>query len=129
MIDAIKAMLKGIDQTEIESPDGWWETSEGARFGAKKLQYIIGLLEQAEKQKPVACVQDLDEVKRKHFVYEKGMDWKDPLYTAPQRRTWFGLTRDEVSEIWTRIEREGDVMHEVQKFALAIENKLKEKNT
>jgi hypothetical protein len=32
---------------------------------------------------PVACVQDLDEVKRKHLVYEKGMDWKDPLYTTP----------------------------------------------
>ena len=34
-------------------------------------------------QEPVACVQDLDEVKRKHLVYEKGMDWKDPLYTTP----------------------------------------------
>jgi len=37
----------------------------------------------APVQKPVACVQDLDEVKRKHLVYEKGMDWKDPLYTTP----------------------------------------------
>ena len=35
------------------------------------------------EQEPVACVQDLDEVKRKHLVYEKGMDWKDPLYTTP----------------------------------------------
>ena len=34
-------------------------------------------------QEPVACVQDLDEVKRKHLVYENGMDWKDPLYTTP----------------------------------------------
>ena len=38
-------------------------------------------------QEPVACVQDLDEVKRKHLVYEKGMDWKDPLYTTPPPRT------------------------------------------
>jgi hypothetical protein len=39
---------------------------------------------------PVACVQDLDEVKRKHLVYEKGMDWKDPLYTTPPaaQRQW-----------------------------------------
>jgi hypothetical protein len=37
----------------------------------------------APVQESVACVQDLDEVKRKHLVYEKGMDWKDPLYTIP----------------------------------------------
>ena len=37
-------------------------------------------------QEPVARVQDLDEVKRKHLVYEKGMDWKDFLYTAPPQR-------------------------------------------
>jgi hypothetical protein len=37
----------------------------------------------APVQEPVACVQDLDEVKRKHLVYKKGMDWKDPLYTTP----------------------------------------------
>lgn len=49
-----------------------------------------------------------------------------PMY--PQRE-WQGLTRDEVSQIWSIIESEGDVMHEVQKFARAIEAKLKEKNT
>lgn len=41
-------------------------------------------LEQQPAGEPVACIQDLDEVKRKHLVYEKGMDWKDPLYTHPQ---------------------------------------------
>ena len=46
MIEAIKVVLKGIDQTELESPDGWWETSAGAEFGAKKLKYILGLLAQ-----------------------------------------------------------------------------------
>ena len=46
-------------------------------------------------QEPVACVQDLDEVKRKHLVYEKGMDWKDPLYTAPPQRPWVGLTDED----------------------------------
>ena len=44
------------------------------------------------EQEPVACVQDLDEVKRKHLVYEKGMDWKDPLYTTPPQRK--PLTRE-----------------------------------
>ena len=52
MIEAIKVVLKGIDQTELESPDGWWETSAGAEFGAKKLKYILGLLAQPAQQEP-----------------------------------------------------------------------------
>jgi hypothetical protein len=34
------ALLNGIDQTETESPDGWWETSTGADFGAGILAAI-----------------------------------------------------------------------------------------
>ena len=72
------------------------------------------------EQEPVACVQDLDEVKRKHLVYEKGMDWKDPLYTAPPQRTWVGLTDEERQ----------DIALEVPIDAVFItEAKLKEKNT
>jgi hypothetical protein len=54
----------------------------------------------APVQEPVACVQDLDEVKRKHLVYEKGMDWKDPLYTTPPaaKRPWIGLTDKEIEK-------------------------------
>ena len=43
-VQAVKTVLKGIDQTECDSPEGWWETSTGAEFGAKKLQHVIGLL-------------------------------------------------------------------------------------
>jgi hypothetical protein len=39
--DKIKTILKGIDQVESESKDGWWETSYGADFGAKKLNEIL----------------------------------------------------------------------------------------
>ena len=38
--EAILPMLKGIDQTECEDPDGWWETSTGAAFGAGILAAI-----------------------------------------------------------------------------------------
>lgn len=38
--EAILLMLKGIDQTDINSPDGWWETSKGAEFGAGVLAAI-----------------------------------------------------------------------------------------
>ena len=56
----------------------------------------------AQTQEPVACVQDLDEVKRKHLVYEKGMDWKDPLYTTPPQRK--PLTDEQIVEIYTNWE-------------------------
>jgi hypothetical protein len=48
LIEQIKELLKGIDQVETE-PYGWWETSTGAAFGAKKLQELIALLKAGEK--------------------------------------------------------------------------------
>lgn len=38
--EVILSMLKGIDRTETEDPDGWWETSAGADFGAGILAAI-----------------------------------------------------------------------------------------
>ena len=58
---------------------------------------LVNALRQAlESQEPVACVQDLEEVRRKHLVYVNGMDWKDPLYTYPPQRTWVELTEEEL---------------------------------
>ena len=102
-------------------------------------------------QEPVACVQDLDEVKRKHLVYEKGMDWKDPLYTTPpaqrqwvevecplcgemavanthpnlNKQQWVGLTDEEhmhLAEEW------GCLSSDWVLYAAAVERKIKEKN-
>ena len=44
LIEKIKDLLKGIDETEVESEDGWWETSTGAEFGRQKLEAIIDLV-------------------------------------------------------------------------------------
>lgn len=38
--EVILTILKGIDCTETEDPDGWWETSAGAEFGAGILDAI-----------------------------------------------------------------------------------------
>lgn len=38
--EAVLHILKGIDRTETESSDGWWETSAGAAFGAGILDSI-----------------------------------------------------------------------------------------
>ena len=38
--EAIIGLLKGIDQTDCESKDGYWETSFGAAFGKELLSTI-----------------------------------------------------------------------------------------
>ena len=44
MIEKIKEILKGIDKDISEDKNGWWETSIGAEFGAKKLKQIEDLV-------------------------------------------------------------------------------------
>ena len=41
----IKECLNGIDQDECDTNDGWWETSKGAEFGAKKLKEVMDIIE------------------------------------------------------------------------------------
>ena len=38
--EAVIGLLRGIDETEYESADGWWETSTGAEFGAGRIAAI-----------------------------------------------------------------------------------------
>ena len=38
--EAVMGLLRGIDETETESADGWWETSTGAAFGAGRIAAI-----------------------------------------------------------------------------------------
>jgi hypothetical protein len=43
IIEEIKELLRGIDQTD-QTDDGWWETSIGAKFGEDRLKKLIELL-------------------------------------------------------------------------------------
>ena len=40
LLTEVEEILDGIDKTEIENKNGWWETSEGAKFGEHKLELI-----------------------------------------------------------------------------------------
>ena len=128
MIEAIKEVLKGIDQTELESTDGWWETSAGAEFGAKKLKYIIGLLAQPE-QEPVALQMDVIVVNlvregiNKHRARELAEHFIK--HTTPPQRTWVGLTDEERLQLYLK----SNGLEFYKNFAMNIEAKLKEKNT
>lgn len=43
-LERIRIILKGIDQCEADDKDGWWETSTGAEFGAKRLVEVEDLI-------------------------------------------------------------------------------------
>jgi hypothetical protein len=89
----------------------------------------------------------IDEV-REHFdavgcgtIYKSGGEGRSPLYIAPPKREWVGLTDEQVEDEWERItghsifggdRSEQRAMYispdEVFEFSRAIEAKLKERN-
>lgn len=44
LVNEVVALLRGIDTTETDPLDGWWETSTGAEFGRQKLAAIRALI-------------------------------------------------------------------------------------
>ena len=130
MQQALEALKQYTDVvTSVNDPNSWVTVADGGKPAREAITALRERLAQPE-QEPVACVQDLGEVKRKHLVYEKGMDWKDPLYTTPPQRQWQGLTEEEINRLW-----DGHVVPVFGKnginpivFARAIEAKLRERN-
>jgi len=89
----------------------------------------------APEPEPVAWADKHDIDREGHdFHVSRQQPAKDgaPLYTAPPQREWQGLETDgESQEIWLKVmEETKDKRHlPVLEFAVAIEAKLKEKNT
>ena len=53
----------------------------------------------------------------------------EPLYAAPPKREWVGLTDEEIMEAWKQIFEPGHTIYAIAKqMAMTIEAKLKEKN-
>ena len=60
-IETIKEILRGIEQDEIESPDGWRETSAGAQFGQENLKELLQYIySKQEYHTTVTKVQNFD---------------------------------------------------------------------
>ena len=121
----------------------------------QKLEGVITALRQAleTEQEPfeywnaVEGWVKIDEV-REHFnavgcgtIYKSAGEGRSPLYTAPLKKEWVGLTDEQVEDEWERITQhsifggarsEGRAMHispnEVFEFSRAIEAKLRKKN-
>ena len=120
---SIEAMKQALEALELHAKQ-YPHMQKGYTVDA--ITSLRQAIAEAEKQEPVAVVQDLDEVKRKHLVYECGFDWKDPLYTHPQpKREWVGLTDEEI-EIVSGDYTESEGFKHGARWAL---DQLKEKNT
>ena len=70
-----------------------------------------------------------------HKQWAKENGWM-PLYTAPPKKEWVGLSDEEIQKLqhqkleerWLYVEPKVSTRHYLQMFARAIEAKLKEKN-
>ena len=87
------------------------------------------------QQEPVAWISEGGDVSRsKRYMDEMGLKC-NPLYTAPPKKEWVGLTADEIwkcnkARSGSAVEYHICYAHQnVEDFAEAIEAKLKEKNT
>lgn len=93
----------------------------------------------AEKQEPVGWITEDYETDKSATTYDKqtARRWENKgwpvtaIYTAPPRDSWFKLTDAEVWDEWTRAVDESNSSNRVLafRFARALEDKLKEKNT
>ena len=103
------------------------ESDPISHAGLVSRKQAITALRQAleEKQEPVAWLSEGGDVSRsKRYMDEMGFKC-NPLYTAPPKREWVGLTHPQIHELdWP----DGVSFEDILLFVRAIEAKLKEKN-
>ena len=79
-----------------------------------------------DKQEPVAWISEGGDVSRsKRYMDEMGFKC-NPLYTAPPKKEWVGLTDEEIKSVCYN--RDWTAPWTDTTFARAIEAKLREKN-
>jgi hypothetical protein len=129
MIDAMKQALEIIKNMRSGYGDDYPTEKE-----RKTITALRQAIEEAEKQEPVAWIQE------DRIVPELGYDCTmtrehpkelgyTPLYTAPPRKEWVGLTDDESSDIYNAHHNTyGECITSAYDLVLDVEAKLKEKN-
>jgi hypothetical protein len=128
-VEAFEAIKKYVTD-DGAMPENWDAYHEKEYYALEALRQAI---EQAEKQEPVAwMVLTQDNKKLMLYGEEKPPIFNTPvklipLYTAPSRKEWVGLTDEEINEFDKKLRDHNDYcsLH----FAWGISAKLKEKNT
>lgn len=126
-----EAIEEAIEVLEDASADMLAETGDENYYSE-----AIAVLRQAleTEQEPVAWISDSPTKgngKQLHWTKAEAWRWSSnitPLYTAPPKKQWVGLTDDAVFELADTNLYEGGKNFGVLAFAKAIEAKLKEKN-
>ena len=131
--NAASALRQALEQPQ--TPDDLLRQSEreGWRY-AKECEAEVKRLRQALKQpeqEPVAwmySVKGKTQIDFKRYPDDELVDncIVTPLYTAPPKRQWVGLTDEEISEVLINSPASEHIRSNL--FARAIETKLKEKN-
>ena len=125
---AAQAALEWLKDKRLDT----WAYMEGSQFYSdrhKQAKALDAALAEPE-QEPVACIKTNGELmwlKKPSTIYSKPR----PLYTAPPRREWVGLTQTQVKLLREGVHEEsiktGDSIDWV--FYTHINESLKEKNT
>jgi hypothetical protein len=153
---AITALRQAIEQAEKQErvPESWMGITDNPYCNdvncndpnGRAMRWHNKLLDLRKK----AALDGLEETSReieqepKAWIYEGNLhifdptDWAiepesvQPLYTAPPRKEWVGLTDEEIHKIiddCTPNEAELEELNDFAKAIFAVEAKLKERNT
>jgi len=119
-ITALRQALVDADDTSQKRVDEMVKTEHDRAVELGKA-YERGWNAALAQQEPVAWISEGGDVSRsKRYMDEMGFKC-NPLYTAPPKREWVGLTDDEMEALF--LNEDG------VRFARYIEAKLREKNT
>ena len=117
-------------EMKIQLAEHEWEMVKTEHDRAVELgkAYERGWNAALAQQEPVAWISEGGDVSRsKRYMDEMGFKC-NPLYTAPPKREWVGLTDEEVSEIIDREIGFNSCWGPEEAFARAVEEKLKKKS-
>jgi hypothetical protein len=129
-----EAIEEAIEVLEDASAEMLTETGNENYYG----EAITALRQALEtEQEPVAWISDSPTKgngKQLHWTKSEAWRWSSnitPLYTAPPKREWVGLTDEEIQDLSylsQKIDEGNAAWFDRWGFARAIEAKLKEKN-
>lgn len=98
--ERVVAILHGIDQTETQSADGWWETSAGAAFGKAKLTALRGLVQAPNPYERDGQWYWFDESEQESLPYPTSEEAQIDLILYGHYLTTGGDLRAEIMERW-----------------------------
>ncbi|RLC07903.1 MAG: hypothetical protein DRI24_24150 [Deltaproteobacteria bacterium] len=82
-MDKLRQILKGIDEDECETDDGWWETVGGAKFGAFKLAEVEAYIKENLPRWVPVSEQEPDKSKPQIVMFKSGI-----VNSAKYRKGW-----------------------------------------